>query len=76
MAVQSGFTKDDVSMTFTGSLTSEDSGAGFGPGGASLIYDLRWNEKTFALEVQRTAGAAWEVLLQFENYYFQNELGL
>ena len=68
MAVQSGFTKDDVSMTFTGSITSEDSGAGFGPGGASLIYDLKWDSTLAAIMVKYTQSSAWSVLIPFVTY--------
>ena len=65
MAVQSGFTKDDVSMTFTGSLTSEDSGVGFGPGDASHIYNLKWDQEKAAIVVQRTPEGPWEVAVPF-----------
>lgn len=68
MAVQSGFTKDDVSMTFTGSITSEDSGAGFGPGGASLTYDLRWNATDKRIEKSADGGATWATVLEFAAY--------
>ena len=65
MAVQSGFTKDDVSMTFTGSITSEDSGAGFGPGGGT--FDVRWNPTTATLE-KTTDGETWSTIVQFMRY--------
>lgn len=65
MAVQSGFTKDDVSMTFTGSITSEDSGAGFGPGDAAAIYGIDWDQEKAAIVVQRTPGGPWVVAVPF-----------
>lgn len=66
MAVQSGFTKDDVSMTFTGSITSEDSGAGFGPGGGT--FDVRWNATDKRLEKSADGGATWTTVLEFAAY--------
>lgn len=78
MGTQASFTREGGSLIFSGSSSNAEPGFGTtgGPssGTPSLIYNLRWNAETFALEVQRTADGAWEVLLQFENYYFPNEL--
>ena len=66
MAVQSGFTKDDVSMTFTGSITSEDSGVGFGQQGGT--FDVRWNATDKRLEKSADGGATWTTVLEFAAY--------
>ena len=75
MSTQASFSREGTSLIFTGSTSNAEPVFGQSNGDTSTrVYDLRWNAETFALERQRVAGGEWEVLLQFENYYFPGEL--